>query len=79
MQLEDYHRFEVVKFVEYDPAKLARFDLNDVESVRDFQESLLTNMNLYAEWRARNYGLSDYIGMGSQFVWPFTQNDQFDS
>ena len=40
---------------------------------------MLTNLNLYAEWKARNYGLSDYIAMGSQFVWPFTKNDEFDS
>lgn len=29
MQLEDYHRFKVVAFVEYDPAKLGGFDIND--------------------------------------------------
>lgn len=36
MQLEDYFRFEIVEFVEYDPAKLGGFDLNDASSVRAF-------------------------------------------
>lgn len=61
MQLEDFHRFAVVAFVEYDPAKLAGFNVNDPQSVRAFQQELLYNMNLYGEWRARNYGLSKYI------------------
>lgn len=36
MQLEDYHRFKVIDFVEYDPAKLGGFDLNSASSVRNF-------------------------------------------
>ena len=36
MQLEDYHRFKVIDFVEYDPAELGNFDLNDASSVRTF-------------------------------------------
>ncbi len=35
MQLEDYHRFKVVNFEEYEPGR-GRFNLNDAQSVRSY-------------------------------------------
>jgi len=69
MQLEDFHRFKVVNFEEYEPGK-GRFSLNDPTSIRDYQKSLLYNMNEYAYYRARGMGLSSYLSQGSQFMWP---------
>jgi len=36
MQLEDYHRFKIISFDTYNPAKLGDFDLNDASSIRKF-------------------------------------------
>lgn len=70
MQLEDYHRFKVVNFEQYEPGK-GRFNLNDAQSIRNYQQSLLYNMNEYAYYRGRSMGLSSYLSQGSSFVWPF--------
>ena len=46
-------------------------DLNDASSVRTYIESLYYNMQLYAGYIARNYGLIEFLAEGSQLWWPF--------
>ena len=70
-QLEDYLRLGIVDFVEYDVQKYTGVDLNSAESVRNYIEGLLYNMQAYAGYIARNMGLRDFIAQGSQFFWPF--------
>ena len=70
-QLEDYQRLGIVDFVEYDVMKYTGIDLNDADSVRDYLDSLLYNMQSYAGYIARNMGLRDFLAQGSQFFWPY--------
>jgi hypothetical protein len=37
LQLEDYHRFKVFNYERYDPAGENNINLNNADSVRDFQ------------------------------------------
>ena len=72
LQLEDYHRFKVFNYERYDPAGDNNINLNNADSVRDFQQSLLYDLNQFAYWEARNFGLSQYLALGAQFIWPFS-------
>ena len=40
-------------------------DLNDATSVRDYIDSLFYNMQKYAGYIARNYGLKEFLAEGS--------------
>jgi hypothetical protein len=72
LQLQEYHKLGVFEFEVYEPAKVGGFDINDAKSVRAHSESLLYNLQEFAFWQIKNYGLSDYIAASATFTWPFT-------
>lgn len=77
LQLEDYHRYGVFTYEDYEPAAEQGFNLADASSVRTFYESLLFNFNHFCYWQARNYGLSKYLAAGAQFVWPLSYDNPY--
>ena len=70
-QIEDFHRLGLISFNHYDVMRYNDIDLNDANSVRDYIDSLLYNMQKYAGYIARNYGLKEFFAEGSQVFWPF--------
>ena len=45
--------------------KYTGVDLNSADSVRDYLDSLLYNMQAYAGYIANNMGLRDFLAQGS--------------
>ena len=70
-QIEDYNRLGLVSFNHYDVMSYTGVDLNDASSVRDYIDTLLYNMQAYAGYIARNFGLKEFFAEGSQLWWPF--------
>ena len=70
-QLEDFERLGLIAFNHYDVMHYTGVDLNDASSVRDYIDSLFYNMQKYAGYIARNYGVKEIFAQGSQLWWPF--------
>ena len=69
----------VVDFEEYDVMHHTGVDLNSAHSVRNYIDGLNYNLQAYAGYVARNFGLRDFLAQGSQLLWPFLSqiyNDQ---